>query len=1002
MKHRMAGDADIVCSKQKAKASAITEKALNDWGLTGIHLRPYQLDGVNWLSQCVKRQHGCILGDEMGLGKTCQTIALLLYLKGGLKKKTPCLVLCPLSVLSNWEDEMKRFSPDMSFAVYAGEKEKRKEMQHILENKTDFHVVLSTYEICVKDAAFLKSRFDWCALVVDEAHRLKNANSLLHRTLSEFSVGFTVLLTGTPVQNSLEELHSLLSFIEPSTFHQEKVEEFVHRYHGIEKNTKKKEELHNLLQPFLLRRVKADVALDLPKKTEVVVYHGMSAMQKKFYKVILTKDPDAFEKDTGAKTKLLNVLVQLRKCVDHPYLFDGVEPEPFEIGEHLVDASGKLYLLDKMLAFLYSGNHRVLIFSQMTRMLDILQDYMEFRGYSYERLDGSVRGEERHLAINSFSQKPVFVFLLSTKAGGVGMNLTAADTVIFVDSDFNPQNDLQAAARAHRIGQNKPVKIIRLLARDTIEEIIYRRAVSKLKLTNTVIEGGQFSLKGKSEAEADMQLSEILKFGLDTLLSTDESTIQEVDLINILGKTQNGKWMDMPLPAEETENMDSENHMYLFEGKDYSKEPSTRDKDAFDQLLDLQKVLLEDTDKKGRALRSKDLPTSALYMPLSGTSIKRVLSPEELENRRRKRQEAAAKRAKLIQEAKKRKEEAEYKERMLWWESCGYKSSCIPSDDSDTTEESEEDGGDYNLDLDSTNSDKVMLNYVIGDITHPKAEEDENAIIVHCVDNSGYWGRGGLFTALESRSDEPKNVYEMAGTMKDLKLGGVLLFRIDDKESRAQGQDWLSLIVAQQRDRSNNVSGIKLSALEDGLKKIYLAAKKMNASVHLPRIGHATKGFNWYGSERLIRKYLAAKGIPTFIYYYPRTSSRMQQPATSRESSLSPTPELIDLKDQTTRKKDLPNFMNAISVYFYNIPEDDKKNLSRYLISYDGNIVQDVNTETTHVVATVENVKQAEELYQLLKENTGCILVKPRWLQACFYKQKKISPMKYRIDLTAI
>jgi len=163
--------------------------------------------------------------------------------------------------------------------------------------------------------------------------------------------------------------------------------------------------------------VKAEVATELPKKTEVVIYHGMSALQKKYYKAILMKDLDAFENEMAKKVKLQNVLSQLRKCVDHPYLFDGVEPEPFEIGDHLIEASGKLHLLDKLLAFLYSRGHRVLLFSQMTQMLDILQDYMDYRGYSYERVDGSVRGEERHLAIKNFGQQPVFIFLLSTRAG---------------------------------------------------------------------------------------------------------------------------------------------------------------------------------------------------------------------------------------------------------------------------------------------------------------------------------------------------------------------------------------------------------------------------------------------------------------------------------------------------------------------------------------------------------------------------------------------------------
>lgn len=394
---------------------------------------------------------------------------------------------------------------------------------------------------------------------MDEAHRLKNQNSLLHKSLSEFSVAFRLLLTGTPIQNSLQELYSLLSFVEPDLFSKEEVEDFVQRYEDIEKESESASELYKLLQPFLLRRVKAEVAAELPKKTEVVIYHGMSALQKKYYKAILMKDLDAFENEMAKKVKLQNVLSQLRKCVDHPYLFDGVEPEPFEIGDHLIEASGKLHLLDKLLAFLYSKGHRVLLFSQMTQMLDILQDYMDYRGYSYERVDGSVRGEERHLAIKNFGQQPIFIFLLSTRAGGVGMNLTAADTVIFVDSDFNPQNDLQAAARAHRIGQNKSVKVIRLIGRDTVEEIICRKAASKLQLTNTIIEGGRFTLGAqRPAAEADLQLSEILKFGLDKLLSSEGSTMDEIDLESILGETKDGQWISDALPSTEEGSREQE------------------------------------------------------------------------------------------------------------------------------------------------------------------------------------------------------------------------------------------------------------------------------------------------------------------------------------------------------------------------------------------------------------------------------------------------------------
>uniref|UniRef100_A0A452TZ53 Chromodomain-helicase-DNA-binding protein 1-like n=1 Tax=Ursus maritimus TaxID=29073 RepID=A0A452TZ53_URSMA len=816
----------------------------------GIHLRSYQLEGVNWLAQCFHGQNGCILGDEMGLGKTCQTIALFIYLAGRLNDEGPFLILCPLSVLSNWTEEMERFAPGLSCITYAGDKEERAHIQQDLKQESRFHVLLTTYEVSIYFSIARTLNLGLYMLEQGLAFQGYEFFTLLIYVF-EFSAVFSLLLTGTPIQNSLQELYSLLSFVEPDLFPKEQVGDFVQHYQDIEKESESASELHKLLQPFLLRRVKAEVATELPKKTEVVIYHGMSALQKKYYKAVLMKDLDAFENEMAKKVKLQNVLSQLRKCVDHPYLFDGVEPEPFEIGDHLIEASGKLYLLDK--------GHRVLLFSQMTQMLDILQDYMDYRGYSYERVDGSVRGEERHLAIKNFGQQPVFIFLLSTRAGGVGMNLTAADTVIFVDSDFNPQNDLQAAARAHRIGQNKSVKVIRLIGRDTVEEIVCRKAASKLQLTNTIIERGHFTLgTQKPAADADLQLSEILKFGLDKLLSSEGSTVDEIDLETILGETKDGQWISDSLPTIEggvKEQEEGKNHMYLFEGKDYSKEPSKEDRKSFEQLVNLQKTLLEKTSQEGRLLRNKSS---------GSTKRKQILSPEELENRRKKRQEAAAKRKRLMEEKKRKKEEAEHEKKMAWWESNNYQSFCLPSEESEP-EDLEDREDESSAQLDYEDPDSTAIKYVSGDVTHPQAGA-EDAIIVHCVDDSGRWGRGGLFTALETRSAEPRKIYELAGKMKDLNLGGVLLFPIDDKESRNEGQDLLALIVAQHRDRSNVLSGIKMAALEEGLKKICLAAKRKKASVHLPRIGHSTKGFNWYGTERLIRKHLAAKGIPTYMY----------------------------------------------------------------------------------------------------------------------------------------
>ncbi|XP_033933069.1 chromodomain-helicase-DNA-binding protein 1-like, partial [Pseudochaenichthys georgianus] len=769
------------------KKTSVSQTDLQKLGLTGITLRPYQLDGVQWLSECQRNQQGCILGDEMGLGKTCQTISLLVFLSGSLGQSGPFLVLSPLSVMENWRNELQSFAPSLAVLCYKGDKERRAELQRETKH---VQVLLTTYELCMNDASFLK-RWKWKVLVVDEAHRLKNANSLLHRTLTQFSVGFRVLLTGTPIQNNLQELYSLLSFIQPTVFSAEETDDFCSKYANVQNQPALASALQGVLEPFLLRRVKAEVAVDLPKKTELLVYHGMSALQKKYYKAFLMKDLDAFGGDQGSRNRLMNILMNLRKCVDHPYLFDGVEPEPFEMGEHLVEASGKLCLLDSILTHLQREGHRVLLFSQMTRMLDILQDYMEFRGFSYERLDGSVRGEERNLAVKNFSSKHIFVFLLSTKAGGVGLNLTAADTVIFMDSDFNPQNDLQAAARCHRIGQSRPVKVIRLLARDTVEDIMYSRAVSKLQLTNTVIEEGRFSLMDQAQsAAAGLKLSEILKFGVDKLLSSEESSVQEVKLEKILGPSRQGRWAEEDFSnvreeeeEEEEEEEDKQNHMYFFEGRDYSKDPSSEDQSSFQRLLEDQEEVQRGGER--RALRGK---AGVSLTAALGVSVRKrkALSEEELQLRRKRREEAAAKRAKVQEEEEKRKEEKKHKKRMAWWQSSGYRSRCLPSVESEEEEEEEEEEDDGSVS--STDSDSSAIRYVLGDVTHPQAAQGD-AIIVHCVDDSGRWGRGGLFTALEVRSDEPRKHYELAGKMKDLDLGNVLLFPVDDKQSRLDGQD---------------------------------------------------------------------------------------------------------------------------------------------------------------------------------------------------------------------
>ncbi|XP_072016893.1 chromodomain-helicase-DNA-binding protein 1-like [Amphiura filiformis] len=939
----------------------MTAQALASHGLTGITLRPYQLTGVHWLVERYHRNHGCILGDEMGLGKTCQTISLLMYLYGSGDSTGPFLILSPLSVMGNWKDELQRFTPGLEVVSYMGDKERREELRQSVTDSDTWNVVLTTYEICLKDATFLQ-QFSWAVLVVDEAKRLKNQNSLLHQTLKEFDIKHRVLLTGTPVQNNLQELYALLSFIAPRVFRPSISDDFVEEYDDISSD-KVKNDLHSILLPFLLRRTKSEVVLDLPKKSEVLLYHGLSALQKKLYKAVLTKDIEAFEQAGSStsygpsKTRLMNVLMQLRKVVNHPYLFDGVEPEPFELGEHLVEASGKLHLLDQLLTFLYQNGHKVLLFSQMTHMLDILQDYLGFRGYSYERLDGSVRGEERFLAIKNFNdQDETFVFLLSTKAGGQGLNLTAADTVIFVDSDFNPQNDIQAAARAHRIGQSRPVKIIRLVGRDSVEELILRKADAKLKLTNSVIEGGQFSLGGAAAlAESATQLSDMIKFGLDKLLQSAESSVVDVDLKPILGGSLKGEWVLEENPTEkdeeEEEEMEEEDeddaekkvtHMYMFEGKDYSKEPSAEDTKAFDELVAAEMAAKEATVVGPRSLRKHRDPVvfPELQMP---TRKRKELTDEEKEERKKKRQEAAAKRAKLQEEAEVKRAQERRQRLEKLWERNSYESANIAMDTDDEDEDEERDVLGFGSDDDDEGSTSRAMKYVRGDVTHPQNAGEKDAIVVHCVDDSGAWGQGGIFSALARRSDAPEIQYEIAGKMKDLALGDAHVVPIDDKESRDKGSDKVALIVAQHRDRHNNLSGIKLTALNQGLQRVYKAAKADTASVHLPRIGYATPGFNWYGTERLIRKHLAAKGIPTYVYYYPRKHSRQQAAA----SSTSPAPEptntnsnnASDISPSTNvsrerRRRGLPGFLQGVTVVFQGVTGEELEQLQRFVIAY--------------------------------------------------------------------
>ncbi|XP_069804984.1 chromodomain-helicase-DNA-binding protein 5 isoform X2 [Dendropsophus ebraccatus] len=509
---------------------------------TGGTLHPYQLEGLNWLRFSWAQGTDTILADEMGLGKTVQTIVFLYSLYKEGHSKGPYLVSAPLSTIINWEREFEMWAPEFYVVTYTGDKDSRavirenefsfednaiksgkKVFRMRKEAQIKFHVLLTSYELITIDHAILGS-IEWACLVVDEAHRLKNNQSKFFRVLNSYKIDYKLLLTGTPLQNNLEELFHLLNFLTPERFNN--LDGFLEEFADISKEDQIKK-LHDLLGPHMLRRLKADVFKNMPAKTELIVRVELSQMQKKYYKFILTRNFEALNsKGGGNQVSLLNIMMDLKKCCNHPYLFPvaaveaPVLPNGSYDGSSLVKSSGKLVLLQKMLKKLKDEGHRVLIFSQMTKMLDLLEDFLEYEGYKYERIDGGITGGLRQEAIDRFNAPGAqqFCFLLSTRAGGLGINLATADTVIIYDSDWNPHNDIQAFSRAHRIGQNKKVMIYRFVTRASVEERITQVAKRKMMLTHLVVRPG---LGSKSGSMTKQELDDILKFGTEELFKDD-------------------------------------------------------------------------------------------------------------------------------------------------------------------------------------------------------------------------------------------------------------------------------------------------------------------------------------------------------------------------------------------------------------------------------------------------------------------------------------------------
>uniref|UniRef100_A0A668UP31 DNA helicase n=1 Tax=Oreochromis aureus TaxID=47969 RepID=A0A668UP31_OREAU len=570
---------------------------------TGGTLHPYQLEGLNWLRFSWAQGTDTILADEMGLGKTVQTIVFLYSLYKEGHSKGPFLVSAPLSTIINWEREFEMWAPDFYVVTYTGDKDSRaiireneftfedsavKSGRKVFRMKKDtpikFHVLLTSYELITIDQAILSS-ITWACLVVDEAHRLKNNQSKFFRILNGYKIYYKLLLTGTPLQNNLEELFHLLNFLTPERFNN--LEGFLEEFADISKEDQIKK-LHDLLGPHMLRRLKADVFKNMPAKTELIVRVELSPMQKKYYKFILTRNFEALNsKGGGNQVSLLNIMMDLKKCCNHPYLFPvaaveaPVLPNGSYDGNLLVKSSGKLTLLQKMLKKLKDEGHRVLIFSQMTKMLDLLEDFLEFEGYKYERIDGGITGGLRQEAIDRFNAPGAqqFCFLLSTRAGGLGINLASADTVIIYDSDWNPHNDIQAFSRAHRIGQNKKVMIYRFVTRGSVEERITQVAKRKMMLTHLVVRPG---LGSKMGSMSKQELDDILKFGTEELFKDEMEAARTMGLQRCSYRLRSLLSKSLSLPGD---NKDGEEGSVIH-----------YDDDAISKLLDRSQDATEDTE----------------------------------------------------------------------------------------------------------------------------------------------------------------------------------------------------------------------------------------------------------------------------------------------------------------------------------------------------------------------------------------------------------------------
>ncbi|KAI3693875.1 hypothetical protein L1987_76830 [Smallanthus sonchifolius] len=855
-----------------ARAAGEAEVNCSDFGVTAT-LKPHQIEGLSWLIRRYLIGANVILGDEninIEHNQVFEVNSALKWLLVDGPRKDIASYLLPelfkvlpritrtLLVTDGWISEVTKFSPKLKVLRYVGDKQYRRAFRREMyenvnkESSPDvqalpFDVLLTTYDIALIDQDFL-SQISWHYVVIDEAQRLKNPSIVLYNVLRErYIMPRRLLMTGTPIQNSLTELWALMHFCMASVFGT--LEQFSSTFKegkGAPIVKEKFKSLKYVLGAFMLRRTKSRLieigTLSLPPLTEITLMAPLVTLQKKVYMSILRKELPkllALSSGTSNQQSLQNIVIQLRKACSHPYLFAGVEPEPYEEGEHLVQASGKLIVLDQLLQKLHSSGHPVLLFAQMTYTLDVLQ----LRKYPYERLDGSIRAEERFAAIRSFSRQSVtgnsssesdpataFVFMISTRAGGVGLNLVAADTVIFYEQDWNPQVDKQALQRAHRIGQMNHVISINLVTERTVEEVIRHRAERKLQLSHDVIGEETIDKEGKDMVGAAAGDLKSVVLGLRMFDPTTDSN-------DSLGQ------LDMSKVNAVVEKVIAFRHGGKSEAEDRIIEINSKDLlggKSYDPVLD-------EASYNSWVQKLKETLVTSGDFALEETNKRSKLEEKHLKA------EAVRKKAEEKKLAK--------------WEAQGYKSLSVkdvvsPQDD-------------------NILSDSGSVNLVYGDCTQPSMIcPSEPCIIFSCVDDSGDWGHGGMFDALARLSSQIPNAYQRASEFGDLHLGDLHLIEItageDEETKMANFGQWVALAVVQTYNPRRKVprSSISIPDLEQCLSKASFSAAQKSASIHMPRIGYqnGSDRSEWYSFERLLRKYAALYGIKIYVYYFRRSS----------------------------------------------------------------------------------------------------------------------------------